>query len=116
MSKETNSEKLFILPKSSQESDVERLARNSKERMTTAIEDLTKQFTNNFNLLHFKERKCRKYNAMHNEETMTNGVVLNVLNDEEIEDAKSFSEEDEKEILIVTERDIQEFKDRQMMY
>jgi hypothetical protein len=53
---------------------------------------------------------------MHNEETVTNGVILNILNDEEIEDARSFSEEDEKEILIVTKRDIQEFKDRQMMY
>jgi hypothetical protein len=42
MSKETNNEKLFLLPKSPQESDVERLARNSEERTTTAIEDLTK--------------------------------------------------------------------------
>jgi hypothetical protein len=53
---------------------------------------------------------------MHNKETMTNGVVLNVLSDDETEDARSFSEEDEEEILIVIERDIQEFKDRQMVY
>jgi len=43
---------------------------------------------------------------------MTNGVVLNVLSDEETKDATSFSEEDEEEILNVTKRDIQEFKDR----
>ncbi len=53
---------------------------------------------------------------MHNEETMTNGVILNVLNNKEIKDAKSFSEEYEEEIFIMTERDIREFKDRQMMY
>lgn len=47
---------------------------------------------------------------------MTNGVVLNTLSDEEIEDAKSFNEEDEEEILVVIERDIHEFKCRQMMY
>ncbi len=47
---------------------------------------------------------------------MTNGVVLNTSSDEETEDAKSFSEEDEEEILIVIERDIHEFKYRQMMY
>lgn len=43
---------------------------------------------------------------------MTNGVVLNVLNDEETEDARSFSEENEKEILVMTKRDIQEFKNK----
>jgi hypothetical protein len=53
---------------------------------------------------------------VHNEETMTNGVVLNVLNKKEIEDAKSFSEEYEEEIFVMIERDIREFKDRQMMY
>jgi hypothetical protein len=47
---------------------------------------------------------------------MTNGVVLNTSSDEETGDAKSFSEEDEEEILIVIERDIHEFKYRQMMY
>jgi hypothetical protein len=41
---------------------------------------------------------------------MTTGVVLNVLSEKEIEDARSFSEENEKEILVVTKRDIQEFK------
>jgi hypothetical protein len=47
---------------------------------------------------------------------VTNGVVLNTLSDEETKDAKSFSEEDEEEILVVIERDIHEFKYRQMMY
>ncbi len=41
---------------------------------------------------------------------MTNGVVLNILCDEETKDAKSFSEEDEEEIFVMIERDIQEFK------
>ncbi len=95
---------------------MERLARDSEEKMTTTIEDLTKQFTNNFSLLHSKERKRWKYNVVHNEKTMTNGVILNVLSDEETKDAKSFSEEDEKEILIMIERDIHEFKNKQMMY
>ncbi len=84
--------------------------------MTTTIEDLTEQFANNFNLLHSKERKGWKYNATCKEETMTNGVILNVLSDEETEDANSFNEKDEKEILVMIDKDIQEFKDKQMMY
>jgi hypothetical protein len=43
---------------------------------------------------------------------MTNGVVSNVLGDEEIEDARSFNEKDEEKILVMIERDIQEFKDK----
>jgi len=38
MSKETNSEKLFILPKILQQSDVKRVARDNEKRMTIAIE------------------------------------------------------------------------------
>lgn len=116
MFEETNSEKLFIPPKSPQKNDVKRPTRDSEERMTIAIKDLMKQFANNFNLFHSKERKGWKYNVAHKEETMTNGVVLNVLGDEEIEDARSFSEKDEEKILVMIERDIQEFKDKQMMY
>jgi hypothetical protein len=38
---------------------------------------------------------------------MTNGIVLNILNDEETKDAKSFNEQvEDHEILIVTKRDI----------
>jgi len=48
---------------------------------------------------------------VHKEETMTTGVVLNVLSDKETKNAKSFSEEDE-EIFVVTKRDIHEFKDK----
>jgi hypothetical protein len=38
MSKETNSEELFILPKILQQSDVKRVARDNEKRMTIAIE------------------------------------------------------------------------------
>ncbi len=44
---------------------------------------------------------------------MTNGVILNVLSGEETENAISFNEEDEEKILVVIEKDIQEFKDKQ---
>jgi hypothetical protein len=54
MSKETNNEKLFIRPKSLQKSDVERPISDNEKRMTIAIEDLIKQFANNFSLLHSK--------------------------------------------------------------
>jgi hypothetical protein len=47
---------------------------------------------------------------------LKNGVFLNVLSNKEIEDATSLSEEDEDEMLIVTKKDIQEFKDTRMMY
>jgi hypothetical protein len=53
---------------------------------------------------------------VHKEETMTNHVLLNILNDKETKDDKSFSEEDEEEILIVTKSDIQEFKNKHIMY
>jgi predicted transcriptional regulator len=96
MSKETNSEELFILPKSFQKSDVKRHVKDNDERMTTTIEDLTKQFVKKFNFFQSKKRKGRKYNALHKEEIMTNGVILNVLSSKEIEDVTSFSEEDEK--------------------
>lgn len=112
MFKEINKEELVTSPESPQKSDVERFVRDSEEKTTTAIEDLMEQFINNFNLLHSKERKCHKYNAMHKEETTTNGVALNVLSDEETKNAKSFSEEDEEEIFIVTKRNIHEFKEK----
>jgi hypothetical protein len=50
---------------------------------------------------------------VHKEKTMTNGVILNVLSGEETENAISFNEEDEEKILVVIEKDIQEFKDKQ---
>jgi hypothetical protein len=67
---------------------VERPVRDSEIRTMTTIENLIKQFVNNFSLLHSKERKGRKYNASHKEETMTIGVVLNILNNDEIKDAR----------------------------
>jgi hypothetical protein len=81
---------------------VKRPTRDSEERTIITIEDLIEQFADNFNLFHSKKKRGWKYNAMHKEKTMTNGVVLNILNDEETKDAKSFSEEDEEEILIMT--------------
>jgi hypothetical protein len=65
MSKETNIENFFTLPKSLQKSDVNRHARNNEDNKTTllgcmhlnAIEKLTKQFADNFNLRTSKEKK-----------------------------------------------------------
>lgn len=54
MSKETNNEKLFTPPKSPQKSDVERPARDNEKKTTITIEDLIKQFVDNFSLLHSK--------------------------------------------------------------
>jgi hypothetical protein len=112
MFEKINKEELITSPESPQKSDVERSVKDNEERMTTIIEDLMEQFANNFNLLHSKEMKGHKYNAIHKEENMTNGVVLNILNDEETKNAKSFSEEDEEEIFVVTKRDIHEFEDK----
>jgi hypothetical protein len=85
---ETNREELIIPPKSPKKSDVERHVKDSEKRTTTIIKNLIEQFVNNFNHLHSKKRKGRKYNASHKEETMTIGVVLNILNNAEIEDAR----------------------------
>ncbi len=85
---------------------LERPTRNSEEKTTIAIKDLMEWFVDNFSLFHSKERKGWKYNVVHKEETMTNCVVLNVLCDEETKDARSFNEEDEEEILVMTEKDI----------
>ncbi len=76
MFEEINREELVTLLKNPQKSDVERLAKDSEERTTTVIKDMMKQFADNFSLFHSKERKGCKYNVMHKEETMTNGVIL----------------------------------------
>jgi hypothetical protein len=47
---------------------------------------------------------------LHNEEILKNDVILIVLNNDEIEDATSLSEEDNTEMLVMTKRDIQELK------
>jgi hypothetical protein len=44
-------------------------------------------------------KKCK---APHNEKIFNNGVLLIVLNDEEVEDATSLNEEYEDEMLVVT--------------
>ncbi len=113
MSEKINKEELVTLLENPQKSDVERPAKDSEERTTIAIENLMKQFVDNFSIFHSKERKGHKYNAVHKEKTMTNGVILNVLSGEETENAISFNEEDEEKILVVIEKDIQEFKDKQ---
>lgn len=54
---------------------------------------------------------------MEKDELLIDGVVLIVLSDEfEIEDVPTSSEEDEYEMAIVTDCDIQEFKETQTMY
>jgi predicted transcriptional regulator len=96
MSKEINNEELFTLLESLQKSDVKRHVKDNEERMMTTIKDLIEQFVKKINFFHSKERKGRKYNATHKEEIMTNGVMLNVTSNKEIEDATSFTKEDEK--------------------
>ncbi len=62
MSKETNIEKFFTPPNSLQKSDVNRHTGDSEEisllgcRHSRIIEELMKQFTNNFNLLASKKK------------------------------------------------------------
>ncbi len=119
MSKETNNEELFILPKSPLKSDVNRHARDNEDNITTMLrckhsstmDDLMEQLANNFNLLISREKKGRKCKTTHKEEIMTNDIVLIVLSDKGIEDATSCNEEEEDEMTIMTKRDIQEFKD-----
>jgi hypothetical protein len=41
---------------------------------------------------------------------LENGIILIVLNDDEIEDATSLNEENKDEILVMIEKDIQESK------
>jgi hypothetical protein len=54
---------------------------------------------------------------MAKDELFTNGVVLIVLNDEsKIEDALTWSEKDNYKMAIMTDYDIQEFKETQIMY
>jgi hypothetical protein len=65
MSKETNTEKFFTLPKSLQKSDVNRHVRDSEDNITTlsrcrhssVIENLMEEFVDNFSLLASKEKK-----------------------------------------------------------
>ncbi len=47
---------------------------------------------------------------------MKNGLLLIDLSDEEVEDATSLNEENEDKMLVVTEKDIQKFKGKWMMY
>ncbi len=54
---------------------------------------------------------------MEKDELLIDGVVLIVLSDEfEIEDVATSNEKDEYEMAIVTDCDIQEFKESQTMY
>jgi len=113
MSGETNTKKFFILLERPQKSDVNRHIIDSEDSKTTlsrcrhldAMEELTKRFTNNFNLPPFKgKKKSWKCNASHQKEFLKNGVLLIVLNDNEIEDATSLSKENKDEILVVAEK------------
>lgn len=101
-----------------------RHARDSENSMTSmlgcrhlnAIDDLTKQFANNFSLLASKEESGKKWKATNKEKIMTNCVGLIILSDKGIEDVTSCSEKEEDEMPIMIERDIQEFKDTHTMY
>ncbi len=64
---------------------MKRHVKDNEERMTTTIKDLTKQFANSFSFLHFKKRKGQKYNTTHKGKIMTNGVILNVISNEEMQ-------------------------------
>jgi hypothetical protein len=55
-------------------------------------------------------------NNARGKEILINGVILIVLSNEEVENATSSNEKDKYEIPIMTERDIEEFKETQMMY
>jgi len=100
MSKETNIKKFFTRPKSPQKSDVNRHVKNSEDSITTllgckhssAIEELTEQFTNNFNLLASEKKKGLKCKVPQKEKILKNGVFLIVLSDEEIKNATSLNE------------------------
>ncbi len=74
------------------------------------------QFVDNFSLFASKEKKSWKCKTWHKEEILKYGVLLIVLRDYGVEDAISFSEENEDEMLVVIEREIQEFKNTQTMY
>ncbi len=56
-----------------------------------------------------KNQKCK---APCKEENLKNGVILIVLSNNEAKDATSLSEEDKDEMLVVIEKDIQEFKNK----
>ncbi len=85
-------------------------------RHSSVIKELMKQFANNFSLLVSKKKKGWKCKAPHKEEILKNGVLLIFLNNKEAKDATSLREEDKDEMLVITERDIQEFKDTWTMY
>ncbi len=53
---------------------------------------------------------------MQKEEILKNGLLLIDLSDEEVEDATSINKENEDKMLVVTEKDIQKFKGKWMMY
>jgi hypothetical protein len=63
-----------------------------------------------------KRENGKKCTTTHKEKIMTNGVVLIVLNDKGIEDVTSYSEEEEDKMPIMTNMDIQKFKDTHTMY
>ncbi len=63
-----------------------------------------------------KRKKVEITKHPHKEEILKNGVFLIVLSDEEAKDATSLSGEDEDEMLVVTKKNIQEFKDPRTMY
>jgi len=49
-------------------------------------------------------------------EILKNGALIIALSNNEAKDATSLSKEDEDKMLVIVDRDIQQFKDTQMMY
>jgi hypothetical protein len=86
-------------------------------RHLNVIKHFIEQFANNFSLNVSKEKKVLIPKKMVKGELLTNGVVLIFLTDEfEIKDGPTCSEKDEYEMVIMTDCDIQEFKETQTMY
>jgi hypothetical protein len=116
MLRETNNKELFILPRNPKKSDVNWQVKDSEDSKTTlskckhlsAIEELTKYFTDNFNLHPSKEKKSRKCNASHQKEILKIGTLLIILNDDETKDATSLNKEDKDKMLVMIEKDIQD--------
>jgi hypothetical protein len=118
MLEKTNNGEFFISPKSFQQNDMNRRARDSENNIITmsgckhssSIENLMEQFVDNFTFLVSKEKKGWKCKAPHKEEILTNDVLLILLSNEETKGVISFSEEDKDKMPIMSKKDIQEFE------
>jgi hypothetical protein len=65
---------------------------------------------------YIQRKKIQNCKAPRKEEILKNGVILIVLSNNKAKDATSLSEEDKDEMLVVTKKNIQEFKKKQTMF